>query len=142
MIVEPFRAQHLQTLIAQGVQSSQLREISHASTFGGVECPLGTSLTARDGNRIILCGGMIPTAPHMGILWAALSADAGQRMLWLHRATLRFLDIKPLRRIEATVEDGFSAGCRWLELLGFEYEGRMRGYGLDGETHLRYGRIR
>jgi hypothetical protein len=143
MIVETFRTYHLQLLIAQGVQSSQIQQVSHVpATYASVERPPGLSMTVRDGEHILLCGGVIPTGPTHGTLWAALSADAGHRMLWLHRATRRFLDIETRRRIEATVEDGFPAGCRWLDLLGFEFEGRMRGYGDNGETHLRYARIR
>lgn len=143
MIVEPFRTYHIALLRAQGVQSSQLQQVSHVpATYASVERPPGLSMTVRDGEQILLCGGVLPTGPNMGLLWAVLSADAGSRMVWLHRATLRFLDIEPFKRIEATVEDGFPAGNRWLEMLGFEYEGRMRAYGAAGETHLRYARIR
>lgn len=143
MIVEPFRTYHIKLLMAQGVQSSQVQQVSHVpATYASVERPPGLAMTARDGDRIVLCGGIIPTAVHMGLLWAVLSADAGKHMAWLHRATQRFLDIESRRRIEATVEEGFPAGCRWLELLGFKFEGRMPAYGEDGETHLRYGKVR
>lgn len=149
MIVEPFHPSHLQTLIAQGVHPSQVKLISQAP----VNHAPGLAMTARDGEHIVLCGGVIPRAshaypavgtvgPHVGILWAVLAADAGRHMLWLHRATLRFLDIEPLRRIEATVEEGFGEGCRWLELMGFESEGPLRAYGLNGETHVLYSRCR
>lgn len=141
MIVEPFRTEHLQALISQGVQPSQLHQVSHVpATYASVARPPGLSLTARDGEAIVLCGGIIPSA-HVGILWAVLAADAGRHMLWLHRATQRFLTLQRWQRIEATVEEGFPAGCRWLELLGFEFEGRMRAFGVDGETHLRYARV-
>jgi hypothetical protein len=39
------------------------------------------------------------------------------------------------------MREGFGQGCRWVELLGFEFEGRMKGYGLNGETHLRYAKV-
>lgn len=143
MIVEPFRCFHLQLLIAQGVQSSQIQQVSHVpASYASVDRPPGISMTARDGDRIVLCGGILPTAPGMGVLWAVLSAKAGGHMVWLHRATRRFLEIEPLRRLEATVEEGFPQGCRWLELLGFKHEGPMPGYGLNGETHIRYGKVR
>jgi RimJ/RimL family protein N-acetyltransferase len=62
-------------------------------------------------------------------------------MLFLHRATRRFIDLEPLRRLEASVEVGFPAGERWLELLGFEHEGPLRAFGANGEDHVRYARI-
>lgn len=141
MIVEPFRPLHIHLLIAQGVQPAQSRQVSHVpATYASVERPPGLAMTVKSGDRIILCGGIIPTAPKVGLLWAVLSPDAGKHMLWLHRATQRFLGIEPLRRVEATVEEGFPAGCRWLQLLGFEFEGVMKAYGDDGENHLRYAR--
>lgn len=82
---------------------------------------------------------------HIGLVWAAVAKDAGRHMLWLHRATARYLEAVQathrLRRLEATVEKGFAVGCRWVELLGFEFEGEMRAFGANGETHLRYARV-
>lgn len=143
MTVEPFQLYHLKLLHAQGVQPAQARQVSHLpASYDSVARLPGLSMTVRHGEDIVLCGGVLPTAPNMGLLWAVLSAQAGAHMVWLHRATRRFLEINPPRRIEATVEDGFPAGCRWLEMLGFEFEGRMRAYGMDGETHLRYAKVR
>jgi hypothetical protein len=142
VIVEPFRPFHVELLKAQGVQGAQARQISHVPIgWSSVTRIAGSALTARDGDRIILCGGVVPMGPKIGVLWAVLSAEAGSHMLWLHRATQRFISIAPPRRLEASVEKGFPQGCRWLELLGFNFEGEMAAYGLDGETHLRYARI-
>ena len=141
MRVEPYRPVHLQLLIAQGVQPSQARQVSHVpASYASVEKPPGPAMTAIAGDRIILVGGIIPTAPKIGVLWAVLSEAAGSHMVWLHRATKRFLTLQEWQRIEATVEEGFPAGCRWLELLGFKHEGPMPKYGLNGETHIRFGR--
>lgn len=137
--VEHFRMEHLATLAAQGVQSSQVSYVP--ASFAGLRRPPGVAMTALEGDRIVLCGGIIPNGPGLGVLWAVLAADAGKHMLWLHRGVRRFLTLERWRRIEASVEEGFAPGCRWLELLGFEYEGRMRAYGPHGETHVRYAKV-
>lgn len=142
MIVEPFRGFHLDLLRAQGVQNSQVRAVSHVpGEYANLWRVPGPALTARHGDQIILCGGIMTMGNKHGMLWAVLAADAGAHMLALHRATRRFIRIEPLRRLEATVEVGFFAGCRWLEMLGFEGEGVMRGYGENGEDHVRYARV-
>lgn len=141
MRVEAFQTFHVPLLMAQGVQPAQARQVSHVpSTYASVQKPPGIALTAFDGRRVVLCGGIIPARPNVGVLWALLAADAGRHMVWLHRATRRVLELQAWQRIEADVEAGFPAGCRWLELLGFQYEGEMPKYGLNGETHLRFGR--
>lgn len=139
MQVEPFRPIHLDLLRTRGIQPSQ---VSHVPvSYASFARPPGPALTAMDNGNVILCGGICLMAPGMGLLWAVLAHDAGHHMLRLHRAVRRFIDSEPIRRLEATVEDGFAPGCRWLDLLGFEFEGTMRGYGDAGETHLRYARI-
>lgn len=142
LTVEPFRPFHLSLLIAQGVQSSQAREVSHVpASYASLGRPPGLSMTVRQDEQIVLVGGITEFAPSYGLLWAVLSQEAGRHLLFLHRATRRFIDLQPWRRLEASVEVGFPAGCRWLELLGFEYEGPLKAYGSDGEDHMRYARI-
>lgn len=142
LIVETFRPYHIPLLIAQGVQNAQRQEVSHVPvTYASVAKPPGLSMTVRVGEAIVACGGVLPTGPGQGVLWALLSAQAGRNMVCLHRATRRFIDIERLRRLEASVEVGFSAGCRWLEMLGFTYEGPLQAFGPNGEDHVRYARI-
>ena len=142
MTIEPFQPIHIDILKAQGVQGSQVQEVSHVpASCASVQRPLGPAVTARAGGKILLCGGVVTIGSYMGIGWAVLSKDAWLYMTPLHYATKRFLDASGLRRIEATVEEGFTEGCRWMRLLGFKFEGNMPGYGTKGETHLRFGRV-
>lgn len=141
MRVVPFLPYHVDLLRAQGVQGAQLRAVSHVpAQYASVARPEGPAVTAFDGEKIVICGGIAKYSANSGICWALLSADSGNHMLFLHRAVKRFITLTPWRRLEATVEKGFGAGCRWVELLGFRFEGEMLKYGEDGETHIRYGR--
>ena len=139
MIIRPFEAFHIDLLRAQGPQEAQLREVSLVLP-GTFIRPQGPCVTAFDGDQVILCGGVIPQLKN-GVCWALLSSEAGRHMSYLHYATKRFLSAWNWQRLEATVEENFLAGCRWVELLGFKFEGKMPKYGPNGETHLRYGRV-
>lgn len=141
MRVVPFEPYHIDVLRAQGVQAAQQRSVSQLpASYASVARPPGPALTAYAGERIIIAGGIMKVGERNGICWALLSEDARHHMVWLHYAVKRFITIERWRRLEATVEETFTAGCRWLDLLGFKFEGRMPGYGDQGETHLRYGR--
>jgi hypothetical protein len=140
LTIEPFRAIHADLLFAGGVQASQV-SLSPASGISLAGLP-GCALTARADGRVIMCGGLVPFAPWLGTLWAILSKDAGPHMVTLYKSTLRFLDAQPYRRLEASVPQGFAAGCRFLELLKFSPEGVLEAYDEDGRDHLRYARIR
>jgi len=141
--VLPFQAYHIDLLRAQGVQGAQVGELSivPGSYASLLTAPLGPAVTVFDHDRIILCGGIIEKSKTHGECWALLAEGAGRHMTWLHYATKRFIDMRRWQRLEAAVQKGFSAGCRWAELLGFEFEGEMRCYSGE-DTYLRYARIR
>jgi hypothetical protein len=135
--VRPFKPYHIDLLRAQGVQRAQLRSVSHVPGSFDTVVP---GVTAFDGDWVVMCGGIIPFAPKRGVCWALMGERAARHMTWLHYATKRYISMNTWQRLEATVEEGFAPGCRWLTLLGFHLEGPMPKYGDDGETHLRFGR--
>lgn len=101
---------------------------------------MGPAFTGVIDGKPIGSAGIIRTGFGSGLLWAYL-ADSGH-FLRVHRSALRMLDMfSDFRRIEATTECTFANGCRWLEMLGFEFEGVMRKYGPDGADHARYARL-
>jgi RimJ/RimL family protein N-acetyltransferase len=102
---------------------------------------LGPAGSAEVDGRIIACAGIAEQGMGIGTLWAFVAQDAGRHFVRLDRCTRRLLTLISLRRIEATVEVGFSPGCRWLELLGFQFEGILRKYGQNGLDHWRYSRV-
>lgn len=142
--VEPYRPYHLELMIAQGdVQEHQRADLSYVpANLARVFRLPGQSMAVLDHGRVLLCGGIIPEGPRSGLMWAVLSKRAGRHMVFLHRGVLRFIEMQALTRVEATVEKGFGQGCRWLKVLGFQYEGDMRAYGVDGKDHERWARVR
>jgi hypothetical protein len=138
--VEPFKPFHVELLRAQGAQDAQRRELSMAGEF--TQPPPGVAVSAFLGDRILICGGIIETYPKHGIVWGLLAPIPRVWMLPIHYGVKRFISAREWVRLEATVELGFAQGCRWLELLGFKREGEMPGYGLAGETHIRFGRVK
>jgi hypothetical protein len=55
----------------------------------------------------------------------------------------RFLDVCPIRRIEAAVVVDHGPGHRWAQLLGFELEAPLlRAYTPQGEDCSLYSRVR
>jgi RimJ/RimL family protein N-acetyltransferase len=63
-------------------------------------------------------------------------------MVIIDRVARRMLRNCPRRRIQATTDPEFGPGQRWLLMLGFVQEGRLRAYTPDGRDQLMYARIR
>lgn len=136
----PLRVEHLAALELQAGQAYMGGDISAP---GYAEQLLqGQAFTAIAGGEVIGCAGCIEPWDNRGILWALVSANAGRHMTAIHRAAVGFLAQSKLRRIETFVDTEFAAGHRWVQMLGFEREGRMRAFSPDGRDFDLYARVK
>lgn len=99
----------------------------------------GVAITARHEGRIIACGGVAPVADDAGICWSFLSHDAGPHILALSPIARRLFKVCGFARVFANTEVTFSAGCRWLELLGFKRLHTFEGFA--GREEFLYERV-
>jgi RimJ/RimL family protein N-acetyltransferase len=73
--------------------------------------------------------------------WAYLSQDAGKHLVPLTRAIRRWLKYHGEGRLETAVDCRFDAAIRWVEMMGFEREGKMRQWSPTGDDFWLYARI-
>lgn len=97
-----------------------------------------------DEGDVIFIGGVVPMWQGRAAVWSLVSTYAGSDMLRIHRKVRQKLNDfnEKYRRLEMTVDVGFTQGHRWAKMLGFEVEGYMRAYRPDGGDMLMYSRIR
>lgn len=103
---------------------------------------LGMTWSAVDDTGVRGIGGLHPQWDNRAIAWMLIGCDLKQHFIPLHRAVRKMLIRAPFRRIEATVDVGFTQGHRWMRMLGFEMEGLLRAYRPDGGDQVMYARIR
>lgn len=137
MTVQPFRTWHLEEIELQSQQSTWTRygSIAYAQALAS-----HAAFTARDGDTVIACAGVLPIERDVGSLWAFLSVHARPRLLRLGRMALRLCSVSGYTRVVTSTEADFRQGCRFLELLGFEFVEPAPGYGPDGRDHHFYAR--
>lgn len=139
--VDRFRPDDLAAIAVQSGQG-ELMGVDRLA-LGRAYAAQGRCLTARAGDgRILLCGGAIETHRDYATIWSAVAGDAGPVMLALTRATVRFLDTLPHRRIDSIVAADFIAGRRWVQRMGFAQEACMADYFADGRDAVIYRRKR
>lgn len=85
---------------------------------------------------------VVPIWENRAMALMLFSRDAGKWFTRVHKVVVRFLESCGIRRVEATVDVDFPAGNRWIEMLGFEYEGLMKAYRPDGADMNLYARVR
>lgn len=101
------------------------------------------SFTGVVSGRIVGCSGVIPYWEGRGEAWAILDRSMRHEFLSVHNAIKRFLEVCPLRRVEAVVDENFSKGHKWITLLGFRKEADvLTGYWPDGSNAVLYARIK
>lgn len=154
MIVTDFKAEHLTRLRLQPAQEylyAMTTEATGEAVEAALHAGLGWAYTALDTDGTVLgCGGVLVQWQGRGLAWSYISCVGGAKFVAVHRAVKRFFDVCHLHRIEATVDEGFEEGHRWMAMLGFELETRdeyggpkpMRGYRPDGGACYLYARVR
>lgn len=96
----------------------------------------------KDG-EVLLVGGVTEYWTNRGEVWAVLNQNCKKNFLAMHNAVKRYLDVIPIRRIEASVLCEFEAGHRWVRTLGFTKEAdKLRAYRLDGKDVSLYAKVR
>ena len=139
MILTAFRPEHLAVLRLQPAQASfgaYLDDLAYAETLAA-----GQSFTGLHDGRVVGCAGVVELWDNRAMAWALLGAGAGAHFVQIHRAVSGFFKQAKWRRIEATVDVDFEAAHRWMAMLGFEREGRMRAYASDGRDQDLYARV-
>lgn len=100
------------------------------------------SYTARHHGKVIACAGIIPLWNGRSQAWSVISKDIGPSgMVLLTRAVGRFLSMQS-GRIEMYVIEGFKAGYRWADMLGFRQESvPMIGFFPNGGSAVLFARV-
>lgn len=119
MRIVPLKRWHLDQLDMQEAQDYVARWLTPE-----IKAVLETtcSFTALDGERVLVCAGVLEMWEGRAAVWAMLGKNLGNKFIGVHRATKDFLDTCRYRRIEATVDVGHEEGERWIKMLGFQLE--------------------
>lgn len=143
MNITAFRPVHLARLRLQPAQAALSAEFLKPGYTDMLRAG-GPCFTALADDRVLACAGVAEVWTGRALAWALLAGDAGRHMIALHRAVAGFLAQAPYRRIEATVDAGFDAAHRWIEMLGFQREtpDGMQGFNPDGSAAFLYSRVK
>jgi hypothetical protein len=86
--------------------------------------------------RVAAMGGVLPLPSGGGFAWSLMARDAGPFTVAITRGARRFLDSLDFPRIETPIFTDTPLSIRWIELLGFQREDRMRAYTPDGRDAI------
>ena len=110
-----------------------------------VEHPNIDDFTLEDDEEILAVGGAHILWPGVAEAWGLVSPSGKKHgRLFARYAKRRFegmLKENDIKRMQAPIHATDESGMRFVEWLGFEKEGLMRKYGLQGEDYVRVARI-
>lgn len=135
--VDPF---HPHDLAAITVQAAQTELPADRIAHGMALAAAGPCFTIRAEGRDdpLFCGGAFEQHAELASLWAVVAADAGPFMRAITRRTRWFIAKLSQRRVDTNVVADFAAGRRWVGMLGFEPEARLRDFYANGDDAMIY----
>lgn len=138
--MERFKAEHIAELLKQEAFDYLRPHLTDAALRSWENS--SHAMTGFVDGAIVFCAGVRLYWPGRGESWAFLAPDCKSSMVAITRAVRRFLDVCPIRRIEASVECGFEQGHRWVKALGFQLEAeRLRAFLPNGRDCALYARV-
>jgi hypothetical protein len=141
--VHAFQADHLDRFVARDKSVSleaQKAKIRSLYALGGSE--IRTILL---GDEVVGVVGVTPYWRGMGEVWTMLSDRIREAPVGFHRAISQLIEelmtSGAYHRIHSFVRWDFDAGLRWIQSLGFWYEGRLSKFGEDRSDHFLFARV-
>jgi hypothetical protein len=116
-----FKAEHMAYMKEQQA-TAYLKTYTTPEQDKLLENTLAHTIVSRETKRVLMCAGVVEYWPGRGEAWAIFDEKCKSEFIYIHGAVKKFLEICPVKRIEAAVDIGFEAGHRWVKALGFELE--------------------
>ena len=77
-------------------------------------------------------------------IWMLTTPDVEKHAVFFHKSILRlesdYLKTTKCHRVQCVVHEANLRSKKWVEHLGFEFEGLMKHYGENGAHYLRYAK--
>lgn len=143
--IVPFEPSHAIELSLQPAQSHiSLSEEYAKGLFDTTKALGGVAFSGidTDTGNVVGCAGIFVFWEGRAQVWALLSKQTGRHFTAIHRAVLSEIAKCKAHRIEAVVDSRFENGKRWVEMLGFSFEGTMRAYTTQGNDCDLYAIVR
>lgn len=138
---EPF---HLAAIRVQEGQKAELRYIHDNPDLARALVDQSLCLTGIVGGLPVAVAGFTPSGAVSYRAWAFFSPESGPYMLGIARKALVMMASLDCRRVDITVNAGFTEGERFARILGMRKETSeaLRFHGVLGEHQNIYAKVR
>lgn len=140
----PFKPGHLDLLRVSRVHFGDPNLI-HDYDEGNAGMTYGETIVDTDTLTVLgVMNGIVHHDKHLEVCMIVGEAAAKQPVgFFKHVKKILELYIEKLelKRVQATIRCGFPHLIKWIEMLGFQYEGTMRQFGIDGDDYMIYSRV-
>lgn len=143
--VIPFRREDCKKLLEE--QPSYLSYLNVLITESVMDAheknPFSFSIVRASDDTPLACAGVFVYWPGRGEAWTIFAKDLKRELVLVHKVIKRYLEICPVKRIEAAIDVEQEVSHRWIKTLGFTLESpRLRAFRPDGGDASMYIRIR
>lgn len=125
MTVVPLTVEHAAALVPQPHQASDaawLRDPARVREW----IAAGPAFAAVEGERVLAVGGVWDEGRGVGTAWCWLAAGLGAALIGVTWRARSFMRSCRFARLSMVTLDGFDAGTRWAQALGFDFEAPLR----------------
>lgn len=137
MKIIDFEPEHVLCIKPQQRQSFMKLDLDYGKYLATGNCFTGI----HDG-KVVAIGGILTIYPGRGYLHMIVADGMPHQWIKLYRAARRLIDAVGDEFVRLEAMSNFDEASRWLELLGFEFEGVLRRVMPDGTDARSYSIVR
>ena len=105
----------------------------------------GPAFAGLANGEVVGIAGVAILWPGVGDGWIMAAEEISKHKIWFVRSVKKYMELVmnnyKLHRVQTTVLHGHTDLIRLVEFLGMRFEGRLSGFGPQGEDYLMYGRL-
>ena len=137
MKIIDFEPEHILQITPQSHQAFMKLTLEYGKYLATGNCFTGI----HDG-KVVAIGGILTVYPGRGFLHMIVADGMPHQWIKLYRAARRLIDAVSEEYVRLETMSNFEEANRWLELLGFEFEGVLRRVMPDGTDARSYSIVR
>jgi len=145
MIMVDYKPEHIESILDGDMSKMARKSFGMAEDIAhGLVAP-GLAFTGLIDGYVIASAGIKPLWPGVGEAWIVASDNMPKKKLSVIKLIRenfdRMIQDNNFVRVQAGVRYDWPEAKRFAEFLGFEHEGIMKKYGLDGQDYYRMARV-
>ena len=141
----PFNPEHIRGAEFREPDARAVQDFANLEEYLLVHTSSGESYSIFVDSVWACAGGVVMLREGVGEAWALTTPLVSEYRISIARCAIKYLggmiERLNLHRVQASIQETHKDSIKFMEYMGFEFEGTLRKYGTNQENYVLYARV-